>query len=508
MPTPSLLQRLKERKLVQWGVAYLAGAWVLYEVVDTVGDRWGLPNAFFQGLFVVLAIGFFITLVLAWYHGEKGRQRVSGPELLMVAALLVVAGGVLSMLPGGGEVIGSVEIAAPPPIDDDRPSIAVLPFDNFSTDSTYAFFADGMQEQILSTLSDISALRVISRSSVMQYAVNRPNSGQIAEELGITHLVEGSAQASGDRVRLTVQLIDAWGDRLIWSDEYDLELTAENLFRVESEVARQIAFQVGVALTPAERDQVGSVLTENTEAYLLYMQGSEAFLDERQAGVVYVNNRSDTLFQRAVELDQDFALAHAGLALSLTYTSATNPERYERARLEAERANSLLPGLGEARVSLGRYFLQAGRPEEAMRQFQAAEEEDPNFALSILELGLLQRNLGDFDRARRTLERAERLDPLSPVVQRALTRSHIFAHRYDEALGANTKHDPEGTLGGALRDRAYIHVLRGESDSARSAISALIATGPRQAYTNLPGLPMTVVRRLLTEEEHQTAFLA
>ena len=138
MPDPSLLQRLKERKLVQWALAYLAGAWVLFEVTDAVGGRWNLPDVFFQGLFVVLVIGFFVTLVLAWYHGEKGRQRVSGPELLMVAALLVIAGGVLSMVgresrpvqpedqPASGEV-ESIAAAL-----NQIPSIAVLPFANRS----------------------------------------------------------------------------------------------------------------------------------------------------------------------------------------------------------------------------------------------------------------------------------------------------------------------------------------------------------------------------------------
>lgn len=185
MPSPSLLQRLKKRKLVQWAVAYLAGAWVLFEVSDAVGGRWNLPDVLFQGLFVLLPIGFFIILVLAWYHGEKGRQRVSGPELLMVAALMVVAGVALSSLDRGGEDSPSPEPSEAAVVEDDRPSIAVLPFENFSPDSADDYFADGMQEEITSKLAIISGLSVRGRSSVMQHRENRPPIGLLST--GLTH---------------------------------------------------------------------------------------------------------------------------------------------------------------------------------------------------------------------------------------------------------------------------------------------------------------------------------
>ncbi|MCK5652654.1 MAG: hypothetical protein KAJ42_14795, partial [Gemmatimonadetes bacterium] len=184
MPDSSLLQRLKERKLVQWALAYLAGAWVLFEVTDAVGGRWSLPDVFFQGLFVVLAIGFFVALVLAWYHGEKGRQRVSGPELLMVAALLVIAGGVLSLL-GGGEEVSEPTGTATPAAEPEHPRtvIAVLPFQNLSADGPYAYFAGGLHDELLTQLAKVAALKVISRTSVMGYAgTNLPPLRQIASE--------------------------------------------------------------------------------------------------------------------------------------------------------------------------------------------------------------------------------------------------------------------------------------------------------------------------------------
>jgi serine/threonine-protein kinase len=506
MPTPSLLQRLKERKLVQWAVAYLAGAWVLFEVSDAVGRRLGWPDNLYRGLLVVLAIGFFITLVLAWYHGEKGRQRVSGPELLMVAALLVVAGVALTLLPGS-EVAETGETSIASAVDDERPSIAVLPFENFSTDSTFAYFANGMQEQILSALSDISALRVISRSSVMQYAQDPPASPQIGRELNVGYLVEGSVQVSGGQARLSVQLIDAQRDEHLWSGDFDRELTAENLLQVRGEAGRQIAYQIGVNLTPQEAEDLARVLTDNTEAFLAFIEGREAFVHERQSGLLARDFPSRLLFDRALALDPEFAPARGFLSLTLTYASP-RAEMLGRAREEAEKALSLLPGLAEARVALGRTHFLAGEAREALAQFRAAEIENPNLALATLELGLAQRQLGDHEGGFQTLLRAEQTDPRNPVVLRALTRSLVFAHQYDDALRVNARWDSVAAGGSAALVSVWIRLLRGELEVANDEMSALIASGPRAPFAFVPGYPPTVVRRLLTQDQRRDAFRA
>ena len=158
VPMASFHQRLKDRKLVQWAIAYLAGAWVVYEVSSTIGGHWGLPDGFFRALFVVLGVGFAGTLVLAWYHGEKGRQRVSGPELLMLTALFVIAAGLLAVIgdrDGGGEPAPRVAVGGGA---DDRPAVAVLPCDNLSPDSGDAYLAAGIHEEILLSLQRIPTL--------------------------------------------------------------------------------------------------------------------------------------------------------------------------------------------------------------------------------------------------------------------------------------------------------------------------------------------------------------
>ena len=506
MSEQTLLQRLKERKLVQWAVAYLAGAFVVVQLLDALEGALGLTPTIERGILVIVGIGFFITLVLAWYHGEKGRQRVSGPELLMVAALLVVAGTGLSLLREKQGAPEQAETTASVAVEDDRPSIAVLPFQDFSTDTSYAFFANGIQEQILSSLSDISALRVISRSSVMRYAETRPASGQIAEDLGVRHLVEGSVRVSGGQVRLSVQLINAARDEHVWAEDYDREVTAERLFEVQSEVAQQIAFEVGVTLTPAKRDSIAVVLTENTEAYLLFMEGKLAYLGERRSGWVLADYRSTRLLSQAVDLDPAFALAHAYLALSLSYTSP-DEVRYERARDHAERALSLMPGLGEARIALGLCYVKFGDGQQALRQFQVAEAESPNLAMAPLELGLLQQQMGQFDAGLRALRRAEYLDPFDGLVQRALARGHIFAHRYDDALKALEIFQavsPASSI--PLYERAWIYLLRGEPDSARMVIDQHLQFDAGGFYTKIISLPFRVVVRLLTVEDQEAAI--
>jgi TolB-like protein len=224
MIKPSLLQRLKERKLVQWGLAYLAGAWVLAEAADVVGGRWNLPDTLFQGLFILLGVGFFATLILAWYHGEKGRQEVGGIELLMLAALLVVAGVALSSLEGGPGVEQSESLVGEEVEDiaallNERPGIAVLPFANRSELPSDQYFADGIQSGLLTRLRPISGLRVISRTSSDAYRDTNLTAPEIGRELNVAYVLEGEVYRAADQVRIYVQLIDAETDAHLWAEE-------------------------------------------------------------------------------------------------------------------------------------------------------------------------------------------------------------------------------------------------------------------------------------------------
>jgi serine/threonine-protein kinase len=183
MPDKPLLQSLKERRLVQWAVAYLAGAWLVFQGTEVLADPWNLSTGLQRTIHLLLVVGFFVTLVLAWYHGEHGRQRASGPELLMIAALLAIAAILLTIVrPREEAVTISKPVLA---LEGEKPAIAVLPFENISPDPSDAYFADGMHEQITSQLSQVSAIRVISRTSVMQYREESKPVRDIAAELSV-----------------------------------------------------------------------------------------------------------------------------------------------------------------------------------------------------------------------------------------------------------------------------------------------------------------------------------
>jgi TolB-like protein/Flp pilus assembly protein TadD len=383
MPERSLLERLKKRKLVQWALAYLAGSWVLFEASDAVGGRWGLPDLIYQGFFVLLVVGFFVTLVLAWYHGEKGRQRVSGPELLMVAALLVVAGAALWMVQAYARE-GPLQAEGATPavtVPTDGPSVAVLPFANLSRASDDAYLADGLHEEVIGQLAKIAALRVVSRTSVMAYRAPGRPIRQIAAELGVAAVLEGSLQKVGDRIRVTAQLIDAANDDHLWAETFDREFSLESILDLQAEIARKIASALRAEMTPEEGVRMERRHTENWDAYQAFLRG-RYYLRLPHYTVESQNRALDELY-RAVELDSTFALAWAKLAQAhaqeVFYWTDASKERRELARSAAQKAMEMDPPSPEVRLALGLTHLWLDRDaERALAEIALAEEELPN----------------------------------------------------------------------------------------------------------------------------------
>ena len=217
------LRRLKERKLVQWTVAYVAAAFALLQGIDIVAQQFGWPEGVRRGITLALVVGFFVTLVLAWYHGERGAQRVTGAELLIIGLVLALGGGFLWRFAAAR----STEDKTPPSPNDHHTelavpipekSIAVLPFENLSADKENAFFTDGVQDEILTDLARVADLKVISRTSVMQYReTTARNLRKIGQELGVAHVLEGSVQRASGKVRVNAQLIDARTDAHLWA---------------------------------------------------------------------------------------------------------------------------------------------------------------------------------------------------------------------------------------------------------------------------------------------------
>ena len=272
---------LRRRKVVQWGVAYVAGAWALLQGLAFFADVFGWPYQSKRIASLLLVVGLPIALVLAWYHGDRGEQRISRPEFAWLVLLGLLSGGVLwfygqraTPTPAASTTVtgrGPVTVAAA----DERPSIAVLPFENRSRLDDDVFFVDGIHDDVLTQLTKVGALKVIARTSVEQFRDTTLTTKEIGEKLGVTKVLEGGVQRAGDRVRVTVQLIDAATDAHLWAENYDRELTAANIFAIQSEVAIAIASALKATLTPAEQARVYAIPTQNLEAWQAYQLGKQ-----------------------------------------------------------------------------------------------------------------------------------------------------------------------------------------------------------------------------------------
>jgi TolB-like protein/Flp pilus assembly protein TadD len=312
-------------------------------------------------------------------------------------------------------------------------SIAVLPFENRSEDKANAYFADGIQDEILTRLSKIADLKVISRTSTQHYKSAPENLREIASQLGVAHILKGSVQKSGDAVRVNVQLIKAANDSHLWADTFDRKLT--DIFAIESEIAKSIADTLKAKLTGSEEHAISARPTENTKAHQSYLKG-RYFWNKRtgpdlQTAIDY--------FKQAIEQDSNYALAYAGLADShvlLPYFGAgTLQQSIPPANAAAQRALELDPTLAEPHSTLGQILFYDFDFSESKKEFERAIALDPNDATAHQWFGngpLIV--TGEFDRAIAESKRAVELDPLSLVINTDLAVGYTMARRYPEAL--------------------------------------------------------------------------
>ncbi|MFC1574755.1 tetratricopeptide repeat protein [Gemmatimonadota bacterium] len=472
------LQRLKERKLAQWALAYLAGAFVVFQLLDALETPLGLTASLQQGILLVVGLGFLVTLVLAWYHGERGRQRVSGPELLIIALLLAIAGGVLSILSGGEQVSESPGTATRAgELDHPLTAIAVLPFQNFSADGPYSFFAGGLHDELLTQLAKVGALKVISRTSVMGYTgTDLPSLRQIASELGVGSVLEGTVQVVGDRLRVHVQLIDAATDDHLWADSYDR--TLDDAFAIQSDVAQQVVVAVGARLTSSEEGFLAEPPTANAEAHRLYLQALDY---HRRPGSLRQNLEvAQELLERALAVDPDFALAHAELSFIhgelFVWRYDPSPERITRQRQEAETALRLDPNLPEAHGAMGFVHYNRRDWQKALDEFAIGVQAQPSNAEWWGIIGYTHRRLGNWDQVDVAYEQATQLDPwrldiiwdLRGYTYQLMRHFAEAIAAYDEALALA----PDLKVAAVQRGLAYLD-WRGELDTLRSVLDQL-----------------------------------
>jgi len=403
-------EEVKRRKVYRVAAAYIIAAGGIIQLASATFPAWELPNWSLRLVILLLLVGFPIALILAWAfditpQGIRTTPDTAAPRtrrrrnviVLVVTGAIISAGAGFFLLPR----VSAHKV--------DK-SIAVLPFENLSYEKENAYFADGIQDDVLTNLSKISDLRVISRTSVMQYRGRPTNLRDIGKALGVSNILEGSVRRSGNKVRVNVQLIDANTDEHVWAKDYDRDLT--DVFAIQSDLAREIADALQAKLSPAEKSQMTQKPTENGEAYLAFMQAHDLSCAYEDPGKL---KQSGQLYQRAIDLDPSFALAlarYSQLESWMVHDGDRSPERRNKARSLAERALQLRPDLPEAHLALGiSYYYGDNDYDAALREFEIAREGLPNESEMYLYIGAIQRRQGKWAESTANLEKAATLNP-------------------------------------------------------------------------------------------------
>jgi TolB-like protein/Tfp pilus assembly protein PilF len=436
---------LKRRNVYRAAIAYGVVAWFLTQLTTQVFPFFEIPNSSVRFVVIVLAIGFPIAMLLSWLyeltpegivrtedlHPAQARsiQRATGRILdfiIIGALLLVIAMLIVGRLPFYRQTGESIS----------QKSIAVLPFENLSEDKANAYFADGIQDEILTRLSKIADLKVISRTSTQHYKSAPENLPEIAKQLRVAHILEGRVQKSGDAVRVNVQLIKAANESHLWADTFDRKLT--DIFSVESEVAKAIADQLRAKLTGREEQVISAKPTDNPEAYDAYLRGLAYSLKTGTTPANFLG--AQTYLREAVRLDPKFALSWALLSyvdalgyltLNLQPTTALR----EEARQAAETALTLQPNLGEAILAKGQYHYSCLRDyDTAVRYFEQARQFLPNSSRIPESLAYVARRRGQWERSESYFNEAERLDPRNVTLLTQHALSYMTLRRFPEAL--------------------------------------------------------------------------
>jgi len=485
--------RLRRRKVVQWGLVYVAAAWGFLQGLEYVTETYHWPEQLRQVSFLALLIGLPIVLVLAWYHGDRGQQRVSTPEFAILTLLLLLGGGAFWYYQrtseagrDAGPTASTVQQPDASGTKDARPSVAVLPFENRSREADDAFFVDGIHDDILTQLSKVSALRVISRTSVEQFRDTKLPMKAIADQLGVTRILEGGVQRAGERVRVTVQLIDAVTDAHVWAESYDRQLTAANIFAIQSEVAEAISHALKATLTPAELKSVNTVPTQNLEAWEGYQLGRLSMARRTTEGLA---DAVESL-ERAIALDPDFTLAYVSLAdtllLQVDYAGANAERATNRASELISQALELDPGLAEAATSSAMLAWTKLDFPRAEAEFRRALELNPNSAQANHWFSNLLGYLGRTRESLKYAQRAAQLDPLSAQVRvnlggalESVGQSNAAAAEYGRAIKINPSIPTAHMFIGQLEAYAHGRVDEGVPWMMRAAELDAGAADPR-----------------------------
>ena len=455
MKIDNFFSELKRRNVYKVGIAYAVAGWALAQGFAQVFPVFDIPNWVIRLIVLLIIIGLPIALVLAWMFEitPQGIKRTEAADAMPASAkprkyiwiYVVVIGAAISI---GLFFLGrysAQNTPTPRPVTqpEARPgfqseaatvpqkSIAVLPFDNLSRDPDNAYFCEGVQDEILTRLAKVADLKVISRTSTQHFKSSPDNLPQIARQLGVAHILEGSVQKAGDAVRVNVQLINAFSDAHLWAETFDRKLT--DIFAVESEIAKTIAETLQARLTGSEKSAMSKTPTVNPEAYELYLKG-RFFWNKRNGDDL---RKAIDYFNQAIAKDPGYALAYVGLADSYllfpNYAAVSPADSIPPARSAIKKALELDDSLAEAHASAGLLATVELKLQPAIDELKRAADLKPNYATAHHWLALAWMTVGQFDPAIAEAKRAVELDPLSLIINADFSWLYLCSRRYDEA---------------------------------------------------------------------------
>jgi TolB-like protein len=491
----NLFADLKRRNVYKVAIAYAVVSWLLMQIATQVFPFLEIPDWAIRLVIILLALGFPIALILAWAFeltpegikrtdqiepGQRSRNR-AWIYIVIVAGAISVSLFLFGRYTTSSKQSGSVELPTK--------SIAVLPFENFSEDKAFAFFADGVHDEILNDLAKIADLKVISRTSVMQYKNTATrNLREIAQALTVGYVLEGSVQRSANRVRVSAQLIDARNDTHVWVEKYDRELA--DVFAIQSEIAQKIADQLQAKLSPTEKSAINERPTSELAAYDLYLRAKELIYD---SDVNRFRRREDLfkavqLLDQAIARDPAFLLAHCQLAyahdLIYWYNYDHTETRLALADTSIRAAVRLQPDSGETHLAQAIHFYWGYfNYDRAREELGKAQRALPNNARIFWALGLIDRRQGRWDEAIRNLERAVDLDPRNASTIPDLGETYFNLRRYEEAIAVAYRVRALEPRSISFRSYPALIVLHVRADMAplRAVVNTIEAEGPSSA---------------------------
>jgi TolB-like protein/Tfp pilus assembly protein PilF len=502
----TLFAELKRRNVIRMAGLYLVGAWLLTQVASTLLPAFDVPSWALRGLIVTLALGFIPAVIFSWVfeltpQGLKREDDV-GPEQSitpqtgrrmdrMIIVVLVLALGYFAF---DKFVLTPRRVAAlvssPVPNESrsviDAKSIAVLPFENLSRDPDNAFFTDGVQDQILTDLSQIADLKVISRTSVMQYksGVAR-NLREIGQQLGVAHVVEGSVQRAVNKIRVNAQLIDARTDAHLWAQTYDRDLA--DVFAIQSEIAKAIAYQLQAKLSPNEKKAIEQPPTTDLAAFDLYSRAKSLLLTAGFSATAEPDLRKAIeLLDEAVKRDPSFFDAYCQLAYAHEQLYAVKgfdhtPARLALAEAAVQAATRLRPDAAETHLARAQYLYYGLRDYAgALAELEIARRALPNDPRLFELTGYVLRRRGQQEEGLHNLQRAVELDPRNFLVLQQIAVSYQYLGRYGEAIAALDRAlsiVPDNVETRANR-ALYELCWKGDTRALHQTIDSILVQGP------------------------------